>query len=247
MLKILFRLLPLKLRFFLKSIFNNLKNLFPIHKKFCPICNYNGYFYPFGRPPRSDAQCPSCHSLERHRLFYFLLNSKEIQLFEESSKILHFAPEQSLIKFFKKFKNYITADISGNVDKLVNIEKIDFPKSSFDVTIVNHVFEHVNDLKAFQEIYNILKPGGLLITSVPIVYGWTSTYENNSIKTDKDKSIHFGQYDHVRYYGADFPERIMKTCAFKLIKAFSLSKNDEIKYGLMRGEKIYLFKKEIEL
>jgi len=244
LLKILFRLLPLKFRFILKSIFYNLKNLLPIHQKSCPICNYDGYFYPFGRPPRNDAQCPSCHSLERHRLLYFLLTSQEVSFLEKSSMILHFAPEQFLIKLFKKYQNYTTADIAGNVDKFINIEKIDYPNNTFDLVIANHVFEHVDDLKAFKEVYNILKPGGILITSVPIIYGWLTTYENESIKTDKDKLIHFGQHDHVRYYGSDFSNRITKTCNFKLIKAFSLSKIDEIKYGLMRGEKIYLFKKE---
>jgi SAM-dependent methyltransferase len=236
-------LLPLKFRFILKSIFYNLKNLLPIHQKSCPICNYDGYFYPFGRPPRSDAQCPSCHSLERHRLFYLLLISQEMPFLENNSKILHFAPEQFLIKFFRKYQNYITADIAGNVDKLMNIEKIDFPNNTFDLIVVNHVFEHVDDLQAFKEIYDVLKPGGLLIASVPIIYGWTATYENELIKTDKDKLIHFGQHDHVRYYGADFTDRITKNCDLKFMKTFSLSKLDEIKYGLMRGEKIYFFKK----
>lgn len=243
--KILFRLLPLKVRFTLKSIFHNLRNLLPIYKRICPICNFNGYFYPFGRPPRGDAQCPSCHSLERHRLLYFLLNSKEMSFLENNSKILHFAPEQFLIKFFKNYQNYTTADISGNVDKLINIEKIDLPENTFDMIIANHVFEHVNDLKAFKEVNNILKPGGILITSVPIIYGWAETYENQLAKTNSDKLVHFGQHDHLRYYGSDFPSRITQNCDLKLLKTFSLSKKDEIKYGLMRGEKIYLFQKEI--
>ena len=170
-----------------------------------------------------------------------LLSDKILSLNDTSNKILHFAPEKCLEKFFKKYNNYITADISGNVDKLVNIENIDLPENSFDLIIVNHVFEHVNDIQAFKELNKVLKSGGLLITSVPIIYGWENTYENNNILNENEKLIHFGQHDHKRYYGSDFPNRVMNNCKLKLIKTFSLSKIQEIKYGLLKGEKIYLF------
>lgn len=244
MIKVIFKLfLPKKYIFFLKTYYNSFKNLFPITARFCPICNYKGYFYPFGRPPRNDAQCPSCHSLERHRLIYFLLKSREISLLNTNAKILHFAPELFLKKFFSNFKNYITADIEGNVDRLIDIENIEFPEQSFDLIIVNHVFEHVDDIKAIKEINRILKTGGYLITSVPIIYGWSSTYENKNISSEQDRIIHFGQHDHKRYYGSDFVNRILKNSSLKLIKSFSLSHEDEIKFGLIRGEKIFLLKK----
>ena len=42
---------------------------------------------------------------------------------------------------------------------------------------------------------------------VPIVEGWASTYENPSIVSEQERHIHFGQFDHVRYYGADIRDR----------------------------------------
>ena len=33
----------------------------------CPICGYHGLFQVFGTPPRYDARCGGCGSLERHR------------------------------------------------------------------------------------------------------------------------------------------------------------------------------------
>ena len=133
MLRFFYRFIPIKIKFFLKSLYNNLKNLYPIAKRTCPICNFKGNFYPFGRPPRNDAQCPSCYSLERHRLFYLLLNSKDsLVMDEKNTSILHFAPEHCLRKFFKKYQNYVTADISGKkVDQIVDIENIKFPNKSF--------------------------------------------------------------------------------------------------------------------
>ena len=101
MIKFLLKIiLPKKYLFILKTYFNAFKNTFSVTDRLCPICNYKGNFYPFGRPPRNDAQCPSCHSLERHRLLYFLLQSKEISSLDKNSQILHFAPEQFLKKFF---------------------------------------------------------------------------------------------------------------------------------------------------
>lgn len=38
----------------------------------CTLCGFHGYFKWFGMPPRFDARCPSCGSLERHRLFAIL-------------------------------------------------------------------------------------------------------------------------------------------------------------------------------
>ena len=243
MYKLFSKIVPNKLKFFIKSILNIFKNLKPIHKKNCPICGFYGFFFPFGRPLRNDAQCPSCNSLERHRLFFLMLEKKEIQILNTNSKILHFAPETFLINYFKKYPNYINADLNGNVDKFLNIENIDLPNNSYDIIIVNHVFEHVNDNKAFKEVSRILAKGGLLVATVPIVYGWERTYEENKINDDLNKTIHFGQYDHVRYYGSDFKDRVEKFSDLVLLKTFSLSKNDEIKYGLIRGEKIYLFQK----
>ncbi len=37
------------------------------------------------------------------------------------------------------------------------------------------------------------------------------TYEDLKITDPKEREKHFGQYDHVRLYGKDYPERIKKT------------------------------------
>jgi len=36
------------------------------------------------------------------------------------------------------------------------------------------------------------------------------TYEDFSITSPKEREIHFGQDDHVRQYGEDYPERLQK-------------------------------------
>ena len=73
---------------------------------------------------------------------------------------------------------------------------------------------------------------------VPIVEGWSRTYENSAVQSDEDRALHFGQFDHVRYYGSDLRDRI-RAADFDL-EEFSASPQDCIKFGLMPGEIIFL-------
>jgi SAM-dependent methyltransferase len=177
-------------------------------KQTCPICDFTGRFPAFGLPPRLNAQCPKCRSLERHRLF--VLCDREHSLFNDQQTALHFAPEPSISTFVScRVRDYRTADIEpGRADMALDIENIDLPDAVLDVIIANHVLEHVDDAKALREIFRILRPGGRFISMVPIIEGWDHTYENPSIVTPADRARHFGQRDHVRYYGRDYRDRI---------------------------------------
>jgi len=51
---------------------------------------------------------------------------------------------------------------------LGKLDQIPFPNNSFDAIIAGDVLEHIeNDQKAVQEFFQVLKPGGLAIISVP--------------------------------------------------------------------------------
>ena len=88
----------------------------------CSLCGFVGCFGAFGSPPRYNAVCPSCGSLERHRLLALVLLDMPL-----SGNVLHFAPENCVAAFFeKKSTKYITADLyKPDVDLKLNIEKID--------------------------------------------------------------------------------------------------------------------------
>src|SRR5262249_49914167 len=44
--------------------------------------------------------------------------------------------------------------------------QLSFPNNSFDCVIANEVFEHIPDLyRGIQEIYRVLKPGGVLLAT----------------------------------------------------------------------------------
>src|SRR5262245_60486753 len=48
------------------------------HDAECSVCGFIGFFKAFGSPPRWNAQCPSCGSLERHRQFALVLRDMSL-------------------------------------------------------------------------------------------------------------------------------------------------------------------------
>lgn len=80
---------------------------------------------------------------------------------------------------FAKERNYVNLDISIEMLKCsscYNIpaaaEQIPCPNDSFDYVIPSDVLEHVNSkIKALNECYRVLKPGGLFLLSTPRT-GW---------------------------------------------------------------------------
>ena len=209
----------------------------------CPICGFTGPFGMFGVPPRIDAECPSCHSLERHRQFMLWLDSDQTRQIDRDIPVLHFAPENLLeAKLRERFSNYRTADLFAPADLKLDLENLDLPDGSVGMAIANHVFEHVDDRKACAEIMRVLQPGGRLVASVPMVDGWAETYENPHITSEEDRLLHFGQKDHLRYFGADFTDRVQGS-GLTLIEEFTAAGSDVIRYGLRRGEKLFVFQK----
>jgi Methyltransferase domain len=204
----------------------------------CPACGVVGNFRAFGYPPRYDAECENCGSLERHRLL--CLAFERLGLLSPGQKVLHFAPEPVISRVIGKYDvEHRTADFAeGRGEMRLNIEQIDLPDGSFDVVIANHVLEHVDDRRAFQELCRIIAPGGRLILTVPLVEGWDTTYENPSITTEAERTLHFGQFDHVRFYGRDFRDRI-RAASFAL-EEFVCDGAETVKYGLWRGERIFI-------
>ena len=140
--------------------------------------------------PRKNVLSPSTLSLERHRLLWLYLKN-ETDFFTSKLKVLHFAPEQAFYKRFLKLKNldYITTDLNSPLaDVKADICNLPFSDSEFDVILCNHVLEHIpDDTKAMQELYRILKPGGMGIFQIPQDVSRATTFEDNSI-TDKKRA-----------------------------------------------------------
>ncbi|WP_313598278.1 class I SAM-dependent methyltransferase [Epilithonimonas vandammei] len=199
-------------------------------------------FLPYGYgKQRPNALSPGTLSLERHRQMWLYLQN-ETNFFTHKLKVLHIAPEQEFLRKFKKMKNleYTSADLfSPIVDVKADIVDLPFEDNSFDVIICNHVLEHiVDDRKAMSELYRVMKSGGWGIVQVPMKNSLEKTYEDFTITDPKERQKHFGQYDHVRWYGMDYFDRL-KSVGFEADVNFysqKFSEEDIERFGLNKNE-----------
>ncbi len=199
-------------------------------------------FLPYGYgKQRENALSPGTLSLERHRQMWLYLQN-ETDFFTKNYKVLHIAPEQEFLRKFKKMKNldYTSADLfSPIVDVKADILDLPFADESFDVVFCNHVLEHIeDDRKAMSELYRVMKKNAWGIFQVPMKNSLDKTYEDFTIKDPKERQKHFGQYDHVRWYGMDYFDRL-KSVGFQTKPLFysqKFPKEDIKKFGLMENE-----------
>lgn len=199
-------------------------------------------FLPYGYgKQRNNVLSPSTLSLERHRLLWLYLKN-ETDFFTAPKKVLHFAPEQAFYKRFRKQKNleYTTTDLySPLADVKADICNLPFDDNSYDVILCNHVLEHIpDDNKAMQELYRVLKPGGMGIFQIPQDLNREKTFQDNSITDSKERAAIFGQYDHVRIYGTDYFDKL-RSIGFTVIEVDYTKKigSENIeKFCLSKGE-----------
>jgi SAM-dependent methyltransferase len=201
-------------------------------------------FLPYGYgKQRNNALSPSTLSLERHRLLWLYLKN-ETDFFTSTSKkkVLHFAPEQAFYKLFRNQKNidYTTTDLfSPLADVKADICDLPFEDNSYDIIFCNHVLEHIpDDTKAMQELFRVLKKGGMAILQIPQDLKREVTFADDSITDQKERAQIFGQYDHVRIYGRDYFDKL-RSIGFTVVEEDYTNKiAQELveKYCLAKGE-----------
>ena len=217
----------------------------------CPVCGSRyRRFMPYGYvTSREDALCPSCLALERHRMIWLWLKESS-NLFEEHPRLLHIAPEVSLMRHFKRHyrdnENYITADLESPLADLhFDVQNIPLENESVDVIICNHLLEHVeDDRRAMAELYRILKKGGWGIMLVPEDRALTATFEDDTITDAEERTRIFGQYDHRRIYGRDYDERL-KAAGFRverIVYSEHLSSEQRQRYAIGSDDLVVVHK-----
>ena len=223
-------------------------------------------FLPYGYGnQRNNVLSPSTLSLERHRLLWLYLQNetdffqseldsdspvnqnKRIKLLKDAEtssalKVLHFAPEQEFYKRFKKQTNieYTTTDLlSPLADVKADICNLPFEDNAYDIIFCNHVLEHIpDDTKAMQELFRVLKPGGMGIFQIPQDLSRDNTFTDDTIVDQKERAKIFGQYDHVRVYGRDYFDKL-RSIGFKVIEedyTHKIAPELVEKYCLAKGE-----------
>ena len=201
-------------------------------------------FLPYGYgTQRNNVLSPSTLSLERHRLLWLYLKT-ETDFFTSKTKkkVLHFAPEQAFYKLFRNQENldYTTTDLlSPLADVKADICNLPFDDNSYDIIFCNHVLEHIpDDTKAMKELFRVLKPGGMGVFQIPQDLTRATTFSDDTITDQKERSKIFGQYDHVRIYGLDYFDKL-RSIGFTVVEEDYTKKiSSELvdKYCLAKGE-----------
>lgn len=235
----------------LRKKLNEYERCYP--PKECPVCGYKGIdFKHFPQIIHKEVICPNCGSQERHRATWLYLE-ENIGLLSKGNKILHFAPEPAFYDLFKsKDVEYHPVDLvynSARVEELMDIQNINYEDNYFDFIYCSHILEHVpDDIKAMKELRRVLKPEGIALIMVPIngisyelPFDENKTMENEEYDTPELREKYYGQNDHLRLYGSDFKERLLKS-------GFNIVSDDYIKklgfetierYALIRNESIF--------
>ncbi len=162
--------------------------------------------------PRPNALCPICGSAERHRLdWYFMKNHTDL-LNGKQKSLLHVAPEYEISNRLRRvgFLDYWTSSLDGKDTRAkIDITNMWFPDDQFDAIYCSHVLEHVTeDRRAIREFWRILRPGRWALLQVPIIPGLEVTAEDKAIVDPNERARLYGQWDHVRAYGSDYPDRL---------------------------------------
>ncbi|MDT0686859.1 class I SAM-dependent methyltransferase [Autumnicola psychrophila] len=192
--------------------------------------------------------------MKRHRLLYhYLINNTELFSSKDSRNILHFAPEKAFYDILSKMEhlNYYPGDLEPENYKFyrktniykVNITNLHFEDNFFDVILCNHVLEHImEDEVAMAELYRVMKIGGWGIFQVPIDFHRDKTYEDPTKTTPDERYQAFGQLDHVRWYGIDYPERLKKAGfeVHDIRYTDQFTAEEKFKHGFPEKESIYL-------
>ncbi|MCX5704435.1 MAG: class I SAM-dependent methyltransferase [Candidatus Omnitrophica bacterium] len=101
-------------------------------------------------------------------------------------------------------------------------EGISFRSAQFDVAVVSHVLEHLDDpQKVVEEAKRVLKPGGVLIVGVPI-YTEPTCWIRKHIVPRFDRLVGSKKRSHVFYFTIPSLKKMLKDFEIEDVRGFRL-------------------------
>lgn len=178
----------------------------------CSLCGYRGLFkFENKRSVRSDYSCASCRADVRHRdlaavildefargLYTNLAHLVRDERFK-GTRIYEASLRGPFIKYFRKVsfykQSYYWPDLalgeSRDGIQCEDLRALTFDDNLFDLVVTSDVFEHIFDPdRAFEEIFRVLRSGGVHIFSIPFNWPVASRSQTRSLEVD-------GQEEHV--------------------------------------------------
>ncbi len=174
----------------------------------CPCCGREAR--RFARFHGEHDQCVGCGSLMRHRALLLLLRDR-LRVHERPARVMHIGPARAVAAWLssRETLDYVSVDLDSPLaDVKADACDLPFEDASFDLAICVHTLEHIpDDRQALREIHRVLRPGGKAVFQVP-PSNLAETLEDPTVTDPAERERLFGQYDHVRLCGADYPGRI---------------------------------------
>jgi SAM-dependent methyltransferase len=182
----------------------------------CNVCGWTGRRF-VSDAWHKNVNCPKCGSGVRQRLFFGAIQHRvdlSIESLLKNKRVLHFAPERIFRDVVAGHAaSYATADfLRIDCDLKLDMSNMrEVENGSYDLILAFDVLEHVPDFKlALVETHRILADGGKAVFSVPQKRMLAETDEDPSANTAAERLKLFGQEDHLRIFGDDFPMLLEK-------------------------------------
>lgn len=182
-------------------------------KHSCSVCKAElNQFIEHNHLGFQDKICPNCGSLGRTRTLIKLLENEYLNT-DSIVRLLEFSPHRSSFNYFSNlpFVLYTANDFEDEflAHTKHDITALPFNDYGYQIIVCYHVLEHVlNDKQAMHELYRVLDSNGVALLQVPFLID-QPTLENPAYNTPELRLEHYGQEDHVRYYGLnDFVKQL---------------------------------------
>ncbi len=214
--------------------------------RYCNVCGWQGeqfnIFYNERMRQNVEATCPNCKSEPPQRALFKYLRKEFLMTYlyaikEKNFLCLEIGPDPSN-PVERALKGIVYVSVDLNESRAIfqmDLTNLILKDLTFDLVVCSHVLEHIeDDLTAIGQICRVLKKDGTALIQVPIGY-----YEDPLGKC----TIEFGQRrfsEHVRSYGWDFNERLIK--AGLKVNVIHFTDYDSSKLGIEK-EAIYECKK----
>lgn len=102
----------------------------------------------------------------------------------------------------------------GNINIVDSVEKLQ-PEMKFDAVVIDNVLEHVKSIKKeLQAVYNLLRPGGIVVIIVP------NRYDVRRISKKWSSKHYWLEKDHLSYFRVSDLDGIMQTQNFNFVEPF---------------------------
>ena len=161
----------------------------------CYICGEETHFLVGKSTNLKASSCAKCGSALRcSDLVKCLLEELEIEngilsdvaTLKGQLSILNASANGTVHNGLRKMDNYVGTEYIPGVESgkimwcgigsddllCMDLQKIPFEDNTFDIVISEEVMEHIQDYnKALDEVYRVLKPGGIYIFTIPLMEG----------------------------------------------------------------------------